>query len=73
MTLQMSIIKVEFKVPELVKAIKKFKTNSREAFEVLAADIKSSVTDTFNQLQTAEMDLFLGETQSAVVTARLLA
>lgn len=65
MTLQMSIIKVEFKIPELVKAIEKFKTNSREAFEVLATDIKTSVTDIFNQLLTAEMDLFLGESEQS--------
>lgn len=61
MTLEMSIIKVEIKVPELVKAIKKFKANSREAFEVLTAEVKASMTDVFNQLLNAEMDLFLGE------------
>ena len=61
MTLEMGIIKVEIKIPELVKSIEKFRSNSREAFEVIASDVKNSVTDIFNQLLAAEMDLFLGE------------
>ena len=61
MTLEMGIIKVEIKIPELVKSIEKFRSNSREAFEVIASDVKNSVADIFNQLLAAEMDLFLGE------------
>ena len=61
MTLQMGIIKVEVKIPELVKAVKIFKEDNRKLFEVVSSEIKSSITNTVNQLLQAEMDLFLGE------------
>ena len=61
MTLQMGIIKVEVKIPELVKAVKIFKEDNKKLFEVISLEIKSSITNTFNQLLQAEMDLFLGE------------
>lgn len=61
MTLQMGIIKVEVKIPELVKAVKIFKEDNKKLFEVVTSEIKSSVTNTFNKLLEAEMDLFLGE------------
>jgi transposase-like protein len=57
----MSIIKVEVKIPELVKAAKIFKEDNRKLFEVLSSEIKSSIANTFNQLLQAEMDLFLGQ------------
>jgi transposase-like protein len=57
----MSIIKVEVKIPELVKAVKIFKEDNRKLFEVLSLEIKSSIANTFNQLLQAEMDLFLGQ------------
>lgn len=61
MTLQMGIIKVEVKIPELVKAVKVFKEDNKKLFEIISSEIKSSITNTFNQLLQAEMDLFLGE------------
>lgn len=65
MTLQMGIIKVEVKIPELVKAVKIFKKDNKKLFEVVSSEIKSSITNTFNQLLQAEMDLFLGEAEQS--------
>ena len=61
MTLAMSIVKVEIKIPELVKAVDIFKKNNQKLFETIATEIKSSVANTLNKLLQAEMDLFLGE------------
>ena len=61
MTIQMGIIKVEIKIPELVKAVEVFKENNRKLFEVIGSEIKSSVSNTLNQLLQTEMDLFLGQ------------
>ncbi len=43
MQLRMGIIKVEIKVPELVKALENFKENRLVALKTLSAEIKSSV------------------------------
>jgi putative transposase len=56
----MGIIKVEIKVPELVKAIESFKENRMAALEHLTAEVKNSVSEMFNQVLQAEMALFLG-------------
>lgn len=61
MTLSMGIIKVEIKIPELVKAVDIFKNNNQKLFELITTEIKSSVSKTVNQLLQAEFDLFLGE------------
>ena len=61
MTLQMGIIKVEVKIPELVKAVELFKNNNQKLFETITSEIKSSVSNTLNQLLQTEMDLFLGQ------------
>ena len=61
MTLQMGIIKVEIKVPELVEAIDFFKKNRLKAFEQISTEVKSTISSTFNQLLQLEMDLFLGK------------
>jgi putative transposase len=61
MTLAMGIVKVEIKIPELVKAVDLFKKNNQKLFEVIATEIKSSVSNTLSKLLQAEMDLFLGE------------
>lgn len=61
MTLSMGIIKVEIKIPELVKAVDIFRNNNQKLFELIATEIKSSVSNTVNQLLQAEFDLFLGE------------
>ena len=61
MTLSMGIIKVEIKIPELVKAVDIFRNNNQKLFELITTEIKSSVSNTVNQLLQAEFDLFLGE------------
>jgi transposase-like protein len=61
MTIQMGIIKVEIKIPELVKAVELFKENNRKLFEVISTEITSSVSNALNQLLQTEMDLFLGQ------------
>ena len=61
MTIKMGIIKVEIKIPELVKTVELFKQNNRKLFEVISTEIKSSVSNTLNQLLQTEMDLFLGQ------------
>lgn len=61
MTLSMGIIKVEIKIPELVKAVDIFRNNNQKLFELITTEIKSSVSTTMNQLLQAEFDLFLGE------------
>ncbi len=65
MKLQMGIIKIEVKIPELVKAVEVFKENNQKLFEFLSTEIKSSVTNTCNQLLQAEFDLFLGQADQA--------
>lgn len=61
MQFNMGIIKVEIKIPELVKAVETFKQNRLEALEHLSQEIKDSVSHIVNQLLQAEMDLFLGQ------------
>lgn len=61
MTLQMGIIKIEIKIPELVGALELFKKNKIAALQDFTNEIKQSVSDTFNQLLNIEMDLFLGQ------------
>ena len=65
MTLQMSIIKVEIKIPELVKAVELFKNNNQKLFEIITSEVKSSVAHTLNQLMQTEMDLFLGQAEQS--------
>lgn len=60
MTLSMGIIKVEIKIPELVKAVDIFRNNNQKLFEMITTEIKSSVSNTVNQLLQTEFDLFLG-------------
>jgi putative transposase len=61
MTLSMGIIKVEVKIPELTRALEQFKLNRLKSLELVAEEVKQSVTNMFNQLLKAEMTLFLGE------------
>ena len=65
MKLQMGIVKVEIKIPELVKAIDLFKQNPMQAFEDISKEIKRTVAETFNSLLQAEMDLFLGSAEQS--------
>ena len=66
MHLRMGIIKVEIKVPALVKALENFKENRLTALEMLSGEIQSSVSDFFNLLLQTEMDVFLGEPEQAL-------
>ncbi len=61
MQLSMGIIKVEIKIPELVRAIESFKENRLAALEHLTVEVKSSVSQMFNQLLQTEMSVFLGQ------------
>lgn len=60
MKLEMGIVKVEIKVPELVKAVEVFKENNQRLFELISSEIKTSVSKTIDQLLQTEFDLFLG-------------
>lgn len=66
MQLRMGIVKVEIKVPALVKALEKFKENRLTALESLSTEIQSSVSEFFNSLLQTEMDVFLGEPDQAL-------
>jgi transposase-like protein len=56
----MGIIKVEIKVPELVKAIENFRENRVQALDLFTNEIKESVSQLFHQLLQTEMEIFLG-------------
>ncbi len=66
MTLSMGIIKVEIKIPELVKAVEIFKENNQKFFDLISTEIKNSVNQTFNNILQAEMDIFLGQPDQAL-------
>jgi putative transposase len=61
----MGIIKVEIRIPELVKALETFKENRMAALETLSGEIQSSMSEFFNSLLKTEMDLFLGRPEQA--------
>ena len=65
MTLSMGIIKVEIKVPELVKAVEVFKENNQRFFDLISTEIKESVSKTISQLLQVELDLFLGKPEQS--------
>src|SRR5271156_5829627 len=60
MTVQMGIVKIEVKIPELTKALEEFKQNRLRSLEFITSEVKSAVSSTLNQLLHAEMALFLG-------------
>ncbi len=57
----MSIVKIEIKMPELVKAVDQFKKNRLQALEQITNEFKSSISQTFTQILEAELELFLGQ------------
>lgn len=59
--LDMGIVKIEIKLPELTQSIQQFKNNRIHALEKLTHDFKSAISRTFNQLLQTEMTLFLGK------------
>ena len=56
----MGIIKIEIKIPELVRAVETFRENRMAALEHVTKEIKESVGELFNHLLHTEMELFLG-------------
>jgi transposase-like protein len=65
MTLAMGIIKIEVKVPELVKAIEEFKNNRKKALEVISTEVREGVSEFFGSLLNTEMEIFLGQPDQA--------
>lgn len=61
MTLSMGIVKIEVKMQELTQSLESFKINRLRSLEQVAAEIKSAVVHSFQQLLHAEMTLFLGQ------------
>lgn len=61
MNLSMGIIKIEFKIPELTRALEEFKNNRIKALEHLSSELKTAVTTAFDHLLNAEMTVFLGQ------------
>ena len=65
MKFRMGIVKIEIKIPELVKALEVFKADRMSALEMLSIDIRNGVSDFMNSLLATEMDLFLGQADQA--------
>lgn len=57
----MSVVKLEIRIPEVVKVLEAFATNRRQALESLTREITSGVSHIINQLMHAEIDIFLGQ------------
>lgn len=55
-----SVIKLEISIPEMVKVVEVFTANRKKALEDLSLALRSSVSQTVNQVLNAEIDLFLG-------------
>ena len=49
MKFRMGIVKIEIKIPELVKALEVFKADRKSALEMLSIDIRNGVSDFMNQ------------------------
>jgi putative transposase len=65
MNLSMGIIKVEVSFPEATRAIEAFSKNRLQAFESMANEIKSAVSNTISGLLQSEMTIFLGKPDQA--------
>lgn len=59
-TINMGIIKVEIKIPELARALEEFKNNRVKSLELLSVEVRSAFSESLNQLLNAEMTVFLG-------------
>ncbi|MCX6125146.1 MAG: transposase, partial [Proteobacteria bacterium] len=57
----MSVVKLEIRIPEVVKVLEAFAANRRQALESLSREITSGVSHIINQLMHAEIDVFLGQ------------
>jgi transposase-like protein len=58
--LNMGIIKVEVNLAEFTQTLDQFRRNRMRALDAITSDIRSAVSNTFNQLLNAEMEIFLG-------------
>ena len=56
----MGIIKVEVNFGELTQTLDEFRRNRIRALETITSDIRMAVSNTFNHLLNAEMEIFLG-------------
>lgn len=56
----MPIIKVELRLAEIGEALEAFKANRRKALENFTNDVREFVSEAFNELMKAEIDVFLG-------------
>lgn len=59
--LDMGIIKVEVKLPELREAITGLDQSRKRFFELLSGEIKSAAVQAIEQLMHSEITLFLGK------------
>lgn len=57
----MSIIKIEIRLREIPQAIQAFKNGRKKALDLFTEEIRSAVSNGFNQLLNTEIDLFLGD------------
>jgi transposase-like protein len=57
----MSVVKLEIRIPEVVKVLEAFTSNRRQALESLSREITVGVSHIINQLMHAEIDVFLGQ------------
>lgn len=58
----MGIIKVEVNLGKLTQTLDEFRRNRIRALETITGDIRMAVSNTFNHLLNAEMEIFLGST-----------
>lgn len=61
----MGIVKIEIKIPELVKAIEIFKETPKRAFEEISNEIRHSISETFNNLLQTEFEIFIGSAEQS--------
>lgn len=60
MKIGMGIIKVEISLPEAAKALEEFRREPRRTFELISIEVRSAVSNLFDQLLQTEMSIFLG-------------
>ena len=65
MQVNMGIIKIEVSLPEAAQALEEFGRNRVQAFEAITSELKSAVSNAFNNLLQAEMTLFLGKPEQS--------
>jgi putative transposase len=60
MKIGMGIIKVEISLPEAAKALEEFRREPKRTFELISHEVRSAVSNLFDQLLQTEMSIFLG-------------